>query len=144
MLKTFCFLFVDNSKKVAFTATFATNHHSSNNELLIFPTIISNVGDDYNSQDGVFTAPTYGTYVFFCKITGSTNPSDLYFEFMLNESAKSRNLVYGRLSNPYRTASNLIVLRLSLGDRVWIRMYQGGSHFIYGAGGDKSFSGFLL
>lgn len=38
MLKTFCFLFVDNSKKVAFTATLATNHHSSNNELLIFPT----------------------------------------------------------------------------------------------------------
>lgn len=68
----------------------------------------------------------------------------MYFEFMLNGSAKTRNLVYSRSSVSYRTASNLIVLQLSLGDRVWIRMNRGGSHFSYGAGGDQSFSGFLL
>lgn len=134
----------DISKKVGFTATITNSFISSHGLSLIFPTIISNVGDGYNNQDGVFTAPIDGTYVFFCKITGANNPGDLYFEFMLNGSAKTRNLVYSRSSVKYRTASNLIVLQLSLGDRVWIRMNRGGSHFSYGAGGDQSFSGFLL
>lgn len=137
-------LIKDISKKVAFTAQITNDFKSSNGQSLIFPTTISNVGNGYNNHDGVFTAPIVGTYVFFCKITGADNPTDLYFEFMLNGSAKTRNLVYSRSSVPYRTASNLIVLQLGLGDRVWIRMYQGGSHYNYGPGGDQSFSGFLL
>lgn len=135
----------DISKKVAFTAKITKyRFKSSDGQSLIFPTIISNVGNGYNNQDGVFTAPTDGTYVFFCKIAGANNPTDLYFEFILNGSAKTRNLVYSRSSVPYRTASNLIVLQLGLGDRVWIRMNRGGSHYNNGPGGDQSFSGFLL
>lgn len=60
----YVFLFVDISKKVGFTATITNSFKSSNGLSLIFPTIISNVGDGYNNQDGVFTAPIDGTYVF--------------------------------------------------------------------------------
>lgn len=142
--KNILYTMEDISKKVAFTATITTNLKSSNGQTLIFPTVISNVGGGYNNKDGVFAAPFDGTYVFFCRITGAINSGDLYFEFMLNGSAKTRNLVYSRTSVKYRTSSNLIVLQLSHRDRVWINMYQGGNHFAYGAGGDQSFSGFLL
>lgn len=68
---------------------------------------------------------------FFCKITKLLNSHDMCFQFILNGSARTQNLVYGRSDHAYRTSSNLIVLQLIRGDRNWIRMY-----------GDQSFSGY--
>ena len=129
---------------MAFTATVTRYMTSKNRQTLVFPHIITNVGGGYNGTNGVFTAPRDGVYVFFCKITGSDNSGNMYFEFFLNGSAKTQNLVYGRNTNPYRTSSNSIVLQLTHGDKVWIQMYYGGKHFSTGAGGGQSFSGYLL
>ena len=117
---------------------------SQDGQTLVFPRIITNVGGGYNGNNGVFTAPRDGVYVFFCKITGRDNSGNMYFEFTLNGSAKTENLVYGRSANPYRTSSNSIVLQLTHGDRVWINMHRGGKHYSISAGGDQSFSGYLL
>ena len=129
---------------MAFTAIVTQDMTSKNEQTLVFPHIISNVGGGYNGSSGVFTAPRDGVYVFFCKITGRVNPSYMYFEFILNGSAKTRNLVLGGSANPFRTSSNSIVLQLTHGDRVWVKMYQGGIHYSWGAGGDQTFSGYLL
>lgn len=138
------FLFAGISKKVAFSTTFIQGFTSRDRQTLVFPHILSNVGGGYNNQDGVFTAPVDGVYVFFCKITQESNSHDLYFEITLNGSAKTRNIVYGRSDKTHRTASNLSVLQLIRGDRVWIKMFIGGMHFNWGDGGDNSFSGFML
>lgn len=132
------------SKKVAFSATFPQRITSQNGQTLVFPNILSNVGGGYNNQDGVFTAPFDGAYAFFCKITQSSNNDDMYFQFILNGSAKTNNLVFGRSDRTHRTSSNLIILQLIHGDMVWIKMSQGGHHYNWGAGGDQSFSGFML
>nr|XP_022290582.1 uncharacterized protein LOC111102222 [Crassostrea virginica] len=132
------------SEKVAFTATVTQDMTSQSGQTLVFPHIITNVGGGYNGNTGVFTAQRDGVYVFFCKITGRDNSGDIRFEFILNGSAKTHNLVYGRSTHPYRTSSNSIVLQLTHGDRVWIKMSEGGKHYNYGAGGDQSFSGYLL
>ncbi|XP_078319032.1 complement C1q tumor necrosis factor-related protein 3-like [Crassostrea virginica] len=132
----------ESSEQVAFTATVTQYMTSQNGQTFVFPHIITNVGGGYNRITGVFTAPRDGVYVFFCKITGRDNPSSMYFEFILNGSAKTMNLVYGGSAHPYRTSSNSIVLQLTHGDRVWIKMSTGGNH--YSAGGDLSFSGYLL
>ena len=129
---------------MAFTATVTRYMTSKSGQTLVFPHIITNVGDGYNGTNGVFTAPRDGVYVFFCKITGRDNPGDMYFEFTLNGSAKTMNLVYGRPANPYRTSSNSIVLQLAHGDRVWIKMARGGRHYSTSVGGGQSFSGYLL
>ena len=136
--------FAESSEQVAFTATVTQYMTSQHGQTLVFPHIITNVGGGYNGNTGVFTAPRDGVYVFFCKITSYSDPSDMYYEFILNGSAKTHNLVYGRSANPYRTSSNSIVLQLTHGDRVWINMVNGGKHFSYGAGGDQTFSGYLL
>ena len=129
---------------MAFTTTFTKYMTSKTGQTLVFPHIITNVGGGYNGNNGVFTAPRDGVYVFFCKITGRDNNSDMYFDFILNGSAKTRNLVVGRSANPYRTSFDSIVLRLSHGDSVWIKMVTGGNLYSSGTGGDQSFSGYLL
>lgn len=137
------FTFAGTSKKVAFSAII--KHFTSQNEqTVVFSKVLSNVGGAYNNQDGVFTVPISGTYIFFCKITQSSNKYDMLFQFTLNGSAMTNNMVYGRSDHAYRTSSNLIVLQLIPGDRVWIKMVLGGRHYSYGAGGDQSFSGFML
>lgn len=138
------FLFAVISKKVAFSATYPGHFNSRNGQTIVFPHILSNVGSGYNNQDGVFTAPVDGVYVFFCKITQSVNDNDLYYQFILNGSVKTVTLVFGRSDDTNRTSSTLIVLQLSRGDRVWIQMKQGGRHWGQRDGGDQSFSGFML
>lgn len=138
------FLFAVISKKVAFSATYPGHFNSRNGQTIVFPHILSNVGSGYNNQDGVFTAPVDGVYVFFCKITQSVNDNDLYYQFILNGSVKTVTLVFGRSDDTNRTSSTLIVLQLSRGDRVWIQMKHGGSHWGQRDGGDQSFSGFML
>lgn len=110
----------------------------------MFPHILFNVGGGYNIQNGVFTAPVDGVYVFFGKITQSANQSDLFYQFILNGSVKTVTLVFGRSDDTNKTSSTLIVLQLSRGDRVWIKMKQGGRHWGQTDGGDQSFSGFML
>ena len=138
------FVFADSSEKVAFTATVTRDMTSQDGQTLVFPHIIINVGGGYNGNTGVFTAPRDGVYVFFCKITALLNSSDMVFDFILNGSAKTQNLVLGGSNHPARTSSNSIVLQLNHGDRVWIKMTVGGRHFSKGAGGDQTFSSYLL
>lgn len=105
----------------------------------------SNVSGGCDKHDGVFTAPVDGVYVFFCKMTQGMNNDEMFYQFILNGSSETLILLYGRSNYPYRTSSSLIALQLSRGDRVWIRMYEGGG-LLYGnnGGGDQSFSGFML
>ena len=137
-------MFAESSEMVAFTATVTQFMTSQSGQTLVFPHIITNVGGGYNGSNGVFTAPRDGVYVFFCRITGRDNPSNMRFEFTLNGSPKTQNLLYGSSARTYRSSSNSIVLQLNQGDRVWIKMYLGGKHWSAGAGGDQSFSGYLL
>lgn len=132
------------SKKVAFSATHPQEFTSRRGQTIVFPHILSNVGGGYNNQDGVFTAPVDGVYVFFCKITQAYNNSDFYYQFILNGSVKTITLLYGRSDDTHRSSSTLIVLQLSRGDRVWIKMQLGGLHWGQTDGGDQSFSGFML
>lgn len=132
------------SKKVAFSATYPQSFTSRSGQTIVFPHILSNVGGGYNNQNGIFTAPMDGVYVFFCKMTQSANNNDFFYQFILNGSVKTVTLVFGRSDDTNRTSSTLIVLQLSRGDRVWIKMKQGGRHWGQTDGGDQSFSGFML
>lgn len=83
----FFFTFAGISKRVAFSASISEHFTSQNEQTLVFPKVLSNVGGAYNNQDGVFTVPISGTYVFFCKITQGSNRKDMLFQFTQNGSA---------------------------------------------------------
>lgn len=68
---------------MAFTASVSSNSSSWSTSTLVFPVVITNLGNGYNPNDEVFTAPTAGVYVFFVNVQ-SYNSLSLYVDIVVN------------------------------------------------------------
>lgn len=125
---------------IAFLAVL--NVHRSNlagKATIVFDTAITNLGNGYNSSDGVFTAPYSGTYLFSATILAD-NGGEVWSQFMLNEEKVAH--IYARASDGrHDQGSNTVILQLSKGDRVYVQNYH--KTIIYGSR-YSSFSGALL
>ena len=53
---------------VAFTAGIPSYDYNWTGDTLVFPDVIYSEGKGYDSNTGVFTAPTEGTYLFYISI----------------------------------------------------------------------------
>lgn len=107
----------------------------------MFPVVITNLGNGYDPNNGVFTAPTAGTYVFFVNII-SYSTKTVSVKIILNGGSKVVSLAESGSSNPYNSGSNLAVLTLQKADRVWVSFNYGTGY--YGSYPTTSFSGFLI
>ena len=59
------FIFTGNEiPTVVFNAHSVTTYSPPTGQPVVFTTVISNIGDAYNSSTGKFTAPVNGTYSF--------------------------------------------------------------------------------
>lgn len=135
-------LLVDVSKRIGFTASVSSASSSWSSGTLVFPLIITNVGNGYNPSTGVFTAPIEGEYVFFVNVQ-SYNTQCIYVDVVLNGVTKVRTMAYSTGSNDnYESGPNLAVLTLQKGNRVWVQRYSGQGYYIDGP--ITTFSGFLL
>eukprot|EP00105_Crassostrea_gigas_P029933 XP_011452059.1 PREDICTED: uncharacterized protein LOC105345560 isoform X2 [Crassostrea gigas] len=130
----------DVSKRIGFTATMSSYSISWNSGTLVFPVVITNVGNGYNPSTGVFTAPTAGEYVFFVNVQ-SYNTESIYVDVVLNGVTKVRTMAQGG-TDYYDAGPNLAVLTLQKGDRVWVKYHAGQGYYIDGP--ITTFSGFLL
>ena len=134
--------FVDSDLKIGFTASVSSGSSSWTGSTLVFPTVITNVGNAYNSSDGVFTAPRAGVYVFFVNVQ-SYNTQSIYMDIVLNGATKVRTMAYSIGGNDnYEAGPNLAVLFLQTGDRVWVKKYAGQGY--HHEGPVTTFSGFLI
>ena len=88
--------------------------------------VISNVGGGYNNYTGVFSAPTIGTYVFYVS-ANEYAAQNLQIEIVLNSVSKVRLVAYK--SATYQTGTNMVVLSLHRGDRVWVTHYYGKGYW---------------
>lgn len=144
ILHNIFFLFkilVDVSKRIGFTASISSSSTNWSKGTLVFPEVITNVGNGYNPISGVFTAPTAGEYVFFASIMGDQTQS-IYVDIVLNGVRQVRVAVATSNSDYYDAASNLALLTLQREDRVWVS-YAAGLGY-YDGGRTTTFSGFLL
>lgn len=107
----------------------------------MFPVVITNLGNGYDRNDGVFTAPTAGTYVFFVNVI-SYRTQTISVKIILNGGSKVVSLAESGSSNPNNSGSNLAVLTLQKADRVWVSYNYGIGY--YGGHPTTSFSGFLI
>lgn len=125
---------------VGFTVGVTSSSSSWSGSTLVFPHVVYNGGNGYNPSTGIFTSPTDGTYVFFVKVNvyGSNY---LYLDIVLNEVSKVRSMSHNTAQ--YMTGTNLAVLRLNKGDRVWIRRHRGKGYYSNSVP-ITTFSGFLL
>ena len=131
------------SKRIAFTAGVTSFNTTWNSGTLVFPHVITNVGNGYNPTDGVFTAPMAGVYVFFVNVQGYNNLY-IYTDIMLNGAPKVRTMSYNGEEQTYLAGPNLAVLYLQTGDRVWIQHAGGSGYFTHLYCPITTFSGFLI
>ncbi|XP_062606536.1 uncharacterized protein LOC134268306 [Saccostrea cucullata] len=112
---------------VAFTAGILgeTNGQHTYRGTVIFPTVIYQVGGGYNPTTGIFTAPKAGLYIIFCTNVAFYDES-FWTKIMVNGSVQAGAMAYvSGSANTYQSASNLVVHKLQVGDRVWIEISIG-------------------
>ena len=131
------------STRIAFTVAVASGSTTWSSGTLVFPKVITNVGNGYNPSDGVFTAPRAGLYVFFVNVQSYSNKI-IYVEIVLNGATKVRTMAYSTGSDLYDAGPNLAVLSLQTGDRVWVKYWSGQGYHTNSDSPITTFSGFLI
>lgn len=132
------------SFKVAFTATRSQSQPFSYEATLVFSNALTNIGGGYNSGTGIFTAPLGGVYVFICKITERQNSVGPTVYFVKNGASQGSNVGNEGPTNSFRSSSSSIVLELSPGDRVWVKVVGVHSFYPESIDGELILTGFLL
>ncbi|XP_048745694.2 uncharacterized protein LOC125658468 [Ostrea edulis] len=112
----------DSKKGIGFTAGTVSDNRYWNSGKLVFSSVLYNEGNGYNPLTGVFTSPTQGFFVFYVTINayGSTT---VYVDIVQNSVSKVRALAYG--STSHQTGTNMVVLNLRDGDKVWVQFHSG-------------------
>jgi hypothetical protein len=125
---------------VAFTAGVTSIDTSWNSGTLVFPHVVYSIGGGYDPNTGVFTAPVDGHFVFFVNVQ-SSGSKFIYTYLVLNGTVKVTTMAY--IGN-YSAGSNLAVLRLQKGDRVWVKHRYGTGYWTESDAPTTTFSGFLI
>ncbi|XP_031135507.1 complement C1q-like protein 4 isoform X2 [Sander lucioperca] len=112
------------------------------NTPLIFKHVPTNIGNAYNSNTGVFTAPVRGAYHFEWWI-GAVGDGRHSVLAVLVKNSEGVFTAYESQTAGYMSASNGVTLLLEVGDTVFVRLWAG--HRVYDDGGHRTtFSGHLL
>lgn len=106
---------------------------------IVFETVDLNEGLGYNPSTGIFTAPSGGVYVFFWRIL-TLKGRDAYTSLVVNGQYKSWNHCTDRYSKTWLPCSKMTIVKLKVGDRVWIEVFNGPAHMQK----YTSFSGYKL
>ena len=127
--------------EVGFSAS--VSRHLTNlqpNQPIIFGTVLTNIGHNYNNSSGVFYVPTDGTYLLNVHVL-SEKHNYIETELVVNghpvAEIYSGGLYYG-------SGSNLVIAHLSIGDNVWVRFHSGESSNMAVHCCWSTFSGYLL
>ena len=116
------------------------SEHAGMHQNFVFDTVVTNVGNGYNSHLGSFVAPVSGTYVFSTTLVSFYHINS-HAQFVKNGQAVTTLFVSG-VESGHDTASQTIVLQLQKGDDVTVQNLDTDTSFL---GSSYSiFSGFLL
>uniref|UniRef100_A0A8C7NIP7 C1q domain-containing protein n=1 Tax=Oncorhynchus mykiss TaxID=8022 RepID=A0A8C7NIP7_ONCMY len=134
--------------KVAFSASFMINdeHYHlgpfGENTTVVYEKVITNIGEAYNPDTGVFTALVRGAYyfTFTCNVGNSGKANAALLKNGVNMAA-----VY-ETANPkpniYHSGTNGVILDLVEGDKVYVVLWSGSC--IFDNSRISMFSGYLL
>ncbi|KAF2978757.1 hypothetical protein EK904_012366 [Melospiza melodia maxima] len=96
---------------------------------------------DYDPATGKFNCSVPGAYVFSYYVTVRGRPARLSLVASSRRVAKARDTLYGQ---DIDQASFLTILKLRVGDQVWLEVGKDWNGLYAGAEDDSVFTGFLL
>ena len=102
----------------------AVAYSPTNNAVVIFDHVITNVGGGYDKSTGVFTVPTPGLFVFSWTIETYGQRTEAVLLVNGVQQALSRA---DQASSYYDTTTSFAVLKLSLGDEVKVKVTKGNA-----------------
>lgn len=133
---------------VAFHAYLSSPDGSTDkSHTIVFDTVITNAGTAYNKQDGLFTAPSEGVYVFNW-VVYSQHQGDVITELVVNAFSRGCSRADSHTLDEHHSASGTVVVHLAQGDVVSVK-----THSVWASVGGvmsftdyykSSFSGWLL
>ncbi|PVD24373.1 hypothetical protein C0Q70_14854 [Pomacea canaliculata] len=130
--------------QVGFTVRFSADPVTNvgANAIYQFNNVITNVGNGYNHQTGVFTAPVAGLYAFHLNIMG-TNESPAVHLAIEKEGPEVIGHAWAEGSTDnYDQGSTTVVVSMQQGQQAWVR-HQGGNTHIRGSNW-SAFTGLLV
>ncbi|BFZ12433.1 hypothetical protein BsWGS_15472 [Bradybaena similaris] len=134
---TFCAT-VESIGNVAFFATIEKGYILGQNQVVTYDTVITNVGNAFDTRTGIFTARKRGIYVFHFSTLASLNTRINLLLFK-----NDVNIVKLTADVPnYPMAANTAVVSLERGDRVYVKTYFPSSNFY--SGSYTTFSGYMI
>ncbi|XP_062602499.1 uncharacterized protein LOC134264218 [Saccostrea cucullata] len=129
---------------VAFYAYMSKNlNNPSAGHVLVFDNVKTNVGSGYNHHDGIFTAPSQGSYVFSWTIA-SWYHSYVYTELVVNSAAFGKIITNSQDISDEHVGSSVVAVVLNPGDVVYIRIISAGGTLASTSNIFSSFSGWKL
>lgn len=127
-------------RRVAFFVGLSENMGPiSENTDVKFDRVVTNVGDGYDMETGKFTAPVDGVYQFNIIISAQGRQKAAV---MVLKNGEMVTTVWAESVPSWATSSNVAVLSLSKGDRVWLTLLSRASYlhgYMY-----STFSGFII
>ena len=104
--------------KVAFLAIMEASASVSSVSTILFDTVITNVGNGYNADDGMFTTPYDGIYQFSATMMTGQN-GEIWSYFILNGKRIAFIYAHGT-EGRHDQGANTVILQLNKGDRVCV------------------------
>ena len=131
----------------SFSAADSAGHvyGSSSTPTMVFNSVDFNVGNNYNSSDGIFTAPIAGKYQFsFCGMAAG-GAGDFQVRITKNGGGYFNNNGSGRGYSTFEPYGFTVLMDLAVNDEVQIKIYSSNtSAYIYAGQQWNRFSGYLI
>jgi hypothetical protein len=112
---------------VGFTAGLTSRDDSFSGSTIRFPKVLYNEGSGYDSSTGIFTSPVSGHFVFFT--TSHSDQNSLQTDIVLDGTSKVRTEAFNVGGAQYQTGTNMVLMKLIKGDRVWIKRTDGTGYY---------------